>query len=87
MAKLELMLNDYRLTTAEILYHMPDHPKLLQSYLWQEYDLAPEFPQLYKFLAFWQRELDGKLHSVTVASKKLITPEEFRSTQGEIYIH
>ena len=87
MAKLDLMLNDYRLTTAEILYHMPDHPQLLQSYLWQEYDLAPEFPELYKFLTFWERELDGKLHSVTVASKKLIIPEQFRSTQGEIYIH
>ena len=36
MANLILQLRDYRLTTAEILYHMPDHPKLLQSYVWQE---------------------------------------------------
>ena len=87
MTDLNLMLNDYRLTTAEILYHMPDHPKLLQSYVWQEYDLAPVFPELSKFLGFWQRELDGKLHSVTVASKKLIITEQFRNTQGEFYIH
>jgi uncharacterized protein Usg len=87
MANFEQLLNDYRLTTAEILYHMPDHPKLLQSYLWQEYDLAPEFPELRKFLDFWQRELDGKLHSVTLASKRLITPKEFRSGQGDFYIH
>ena len=31
----------YSLTTAEILYRLPDHPKLLQSYVWQDYDLAP----------------------------------------------
>ncbi len=48
-----LQLRDYRLTTAEILYHMPDHPHLLQSYLWQEYDLAPNFPALRRFLDFW----------------------------------
>ena len=41
MSGLMLQLKQYRLTTAEILYHMPDHPSLLQSYLWQEYDLAP----------------------------------------------
>lgn len=74
MADMERLLNDYRLTTAEILYHLPDHPRLLQTYLWQEYDLAPTFPELHKFLNFWERELEGRLHSVRVASKKLIMP-------------
>ena len=36
-------LEGYGLTTAEILYRLPDHPVLLQSYLWQEYDVAPDF--------------------------------------------
>jgi len=76
MANLVLQLKDYRLTTAEILYHLPDHPKLLQTFLWQEYDLDPHFPELHRFLDFWTREIDGKLHSVRVGSKKLITPEE-----------
>ena len=87
MAKIDLLLHDYRLTTAEILYHMPDHPKLLQTYVWQEYDLAPKFPELKKFLEFWERELDGKLHSVTVASQQLIAPAQMRHAQGEFYIH
>ena len=34
-------MQSYRLTTAEILYHLPDHPGLLQSYVWQDLDLAP----------------------------------------------
>lgn len=76
MANLIIQLQDYRLTTAEILYHMPDHPKLLQTYLWQEYDLNPHFPKLHEFLDFWTREIDGKLHSVRVGSRALITPGE-----------
>lgn len=64
----------YRLTTAEIVYHLPDYPDLLQSYIWQEYDIAPKFPELTKFLDFWSHNLDGKLHSIYVASQPLIVP-------------
>ena len=72
----------YRLTTAEILYHLPDHPSMLQSYIWQEYDVAPKFPELNNFLQFWTRELDGKLHSVYVASKKIISASDFGVANG-----
>lgn len=85
--EMELMLRDYRLTTAEILYHFPDHPALLQSYVWQELDLAPKFPTLNKFLTFWERELDGKIHSVKVMHAELIMPGEFRFTHGSVTIH
>lgn len=69
-------LDGYRLATAEILYHMPDHPGLLQSYLWQDYDLAPRYPVLNRFLDFWTRELDGAIHSVRVAGKRIISAAE-----------
>jgi uncharacterized protein Usg len=87
MANLILQLKDYRLTTAEILYHLPDHPSLLQTFLWQEYDLSPEFPELHRFLKFWTREIEGKLHSVRVGSKKLITPEDVRFCRLEYLIN
>ncbi|MEM6782012.1 MAG: Usg family protein [Pseudomonadota bacterium] len=74
MADLEKQIKDYRLTTAQIIYHMPDYPKFLQEYVWQEYDIAPAFPELTNFLQFWTRELDGKIHSVYVAKKEIITP-------------
>jgi uncharacterized protein Usg len=83
MASLHLQLQDHRLTTAEILYHMPDHPALLQTFIWQELDIAPRYPVLRKFLDFWQRELDGKLHSVKIAAAPLITPSVFRFYDGE----
>lgn len=87
MSEIELLLRDYRLTTAEILYHMPDHPSLLQSYIWQNLDLAPKFPQLKKFLDFWEATLDGKLHSVKVASQALISPTEFRYATTSLTLH
>lgn len=80
-------LYDYRLTTAEILYHMPDFPRLLQTYVWQELDLVPRYPELKKFLDFWSRNLDGKLHLVRVASVGLIKPAEFRCVDGLIELH
>ena len=87
MTALAKQLVGYRLTTAEILYHMPDHPSLLQSFIWQKLDLAPGYPVLQKFLDYWQRELDGPLHSVRVAHKGLISPAEFRAVGTELRLH
>lgn len=76
-------LQDYRLTTAEIIYCLPDHPSLLQSYIWQELDIAPRFPILRKFLRFWEVKLEGKLYHVKIASQALIKPSEFHYAGGE----
>ena len=83
MSNLSKVLSGYRLTTAEILYRRPDHPSLLQSYVWQEYDLSPKFPVLNAFLRFWQSELDGKLHSVWIAASGIIEPSELKYYSGE----
>ena len=81
------LIRGYSLTTAEILYRMPDHPSLIQSYVWQDYDLFPEFPELHRFLAFWKEKLEGPLHSVRVAHCKLIKPAELRTINGEFRLH
>lgn len=87
-SELELQLKGYGLTTAEILYRMPDHQTLLQSYLWQQYDLAPEFPEMKNFLKFWQEKLDGPLHSVKFVHRKLISATEWRTlAQGNMVFH
>ena len=80
-------LQNYRLTTAEIIYGLPDHPKLLQSYIWQELDIAPRFPVLKKFLRFWETKLEGKLYVVKVAHQELIKPGEFTYCGGEFVLH
>jgi uncharacterized protein Usg len=80
-------LSGYGLTTAEILYRRPDHQWLLQSYVWQDYDLFPQFPELQKFLEFWQAKLEGPLHSVKVAHAKLIKPAELKTVGTEFRLH
>jgi len=80
-------MRGYGLTTAHIFYRRPDHPWLLQSYVWQEYDLCPKFPELQRFLAFWQKSLDGMLHSVTVAHSRLIKPAEINAADGVFRLH
>lgn len=80
-------LAGFSLTTAEILYRLPDHPSLLQSYIWQDYDLAPRFPKLKTFLDFWTAKLEGKLFKVTVAHSKLIRPAEMRLVGAEFWLN
>jgi uncharacterized protein Usg len=80
-------MEGYGLTTAQILYRRPDHPWLLQTYVWQDYDLCPEFPELQGFLRFWRKSLEGILHSVTVAHSRLIRPAELRTINGEFRLH
>jgi uncharacterized protein Usg len=77
----------YGLTTAHILYRRPDHPWLLQTYVWQDYDLWPKFPVLQQFLEFWRTSLEGPLHSVTVAHSRLIKPAELRAIDGVFRLH
>ena len=80
-------LQGYSLTTAEIGYHLPDHPALLQSYVWQEYDLHPRYPKLKGFLDFWTKNLEGALHGVRVAHRGLISAREFRYVDGVLMIN
>lgn len=87
MTHLELQLYGFRLATAEILYRLPDHPALLQSYIWQEYDQIPDFPVLKKFLVFWEKNLDGQLYSVKVASVEIVRPHEVMYTPHDLRLH
>ena len=80
-------LEGYGLTTAHILYRRPDHLWLLQTYVWQDYDLRPNFPDLQRFLDFWRDKLEGPLHSVIVAHSRLIKPAEIRAVNGEFRLN
>jgi uncharacterized protein Usg len=81
------LVDAYGLTTAEILYRRPDYPWLLQTFVWQDYDLCPHFPELQAFLRFWQRSLDGALYSIRVAHSRLVQPAEIRAVDGFLRLH
>jgi uncharacterized protein Usg len=77
----ELRLQGWRLATAEVLYYMPDHPSLLQSFVWQTLDLAPRYPRIHQFLEFWRREIDAVIHSVRLASGETLAPARVRTAK------
>ncbi len=79
----ELMLKGYGLTTAEMIYHMPDYRHVLNSFVWQDYDLAPDYPRLFRFIEYWQDSIEGPLHSVRFTHRKLIGPGAWRHVTGE----
>lgn len=74
----EQQLRGRRLTTAEIVYFLPDHPGLLQEFLWQTLDEAPDFPRIRRFLDFWRREIDAVIHSVRVSHAGVVSPARLR---------
>lgn len=79
-----VQLEGYGQTLAEIHYYRPDAPSLLQLFVWQEYDLAPDFPVLLDFLDHWRREIEAALHSVRI--ERLVRPAEWRAVDGVLSI-
>lgn len=75
------------LLTTEILYRLPDHPGLLQTFTWQTLDTAPRFPRLNQFLDHWRREIEAAIHSVRIAHAGLVRPAELRSIDGEFRLN
>ena len=79
-------LRGFRLTTAEILYHMPDHPGLLQTFIWQTLDLPPQYPRLSAFLDHWRKEIDAVIHSIAVATDGTVAPPQWRKVDHVLQI-
>ena len=86
MTETEMMLKGYGLTTAEMIYGMPDHPSVLNTCVWQDYDLAPDHPRLFKFIEFWQEEIEGPLRQVRFIHRKRIASGEWTHVTGEFPI-
>jgi uncharacterized protein Usg len=80
-------VSGYSLTTAEILYRLPDHPSLLQTFVWQEYDVHPKFPRLEQFLKFWASNLDGALFRIRIAHSRLLSPRDITFAKGVLHLN
>ena len=84
VSETELLLKGYGLTTAEFYYHMPDYAHVLNSFVWQDYDIAPDHPRLFKFIEFWQDEIEGPLHSVRFVHRKELAPGRMAQRDGRV---
>lgn len=83
----ERRLKGAMLLTAEVLYYMPDHPSLLQTFMWQTLDQAPTFPRLNRFLDHWRREIEAVIHSVRVSHGQPLDVPQWRHARGIIQRH
>jgi uncharacterized protein Usg len=84
---IEQRLKGATMLTAEVLYYMPDHPKLLQTFMWQTMDYAPKYPRLAQFLDYWKREIEAVIHSVRVAHSEPFAAPAYRHTSGILRLH
>lgn len=86
-SEFEARLKGAGLLTTEILYRMPDHPSLLQTFVWQTLDIAPKFPRLAQFLDHWRREVEAVIHTIRIAHADWAGPSEWRAVDGELLLN
>jgi uncharacterized protein Usg len=87
MLTFERYLQDYRLTTVDVTYYLPDYPELVQTFIWQCLDLPPRFPVVGRFLTFWESRLDGRLHSVRIGHSAPLFDGAWRHLGDESLVH
>ena len=75
------------LLTAEIIYRMPDHPSILQTFAFQTLDVGPQFPRLHEFLDHWRREIEAIIHTIRVAHADWVGPAEVAFRDGEFTLN
>ena len=75
------------LLTAEVTYYRPDHPRLLQTFVWQVMDSAPQYPRLSRFLDHWRTEINAMIHSIRVAHNDEMGPRQFRLNPDELTLN
>ena len=61
-----LIKND--LTTVKVIYYLPDYNHILQEFIFQQYDIRPDYPKLNKFLRFWKKNIEARIHRVDFSS-------------------
>lgn len=82
-------LEGYGLTTAKIRYRFPDRPTIINPnwFVLQLYDMWPEFPELNRYLEWWQEKIEGPIESVVITHNRLIKPAEIRPVDGILTLH
>lgn len=74
-----LILNKIQIITIDILYWMPDHPHILQQFVWQTEDQIPEYLRAKKFLNYWKNNIDAKIHQICIAQNEKYLSQKFTS--------
>lgn len=74
--------NGFELVTTEVLYRMPDHPRVLNTFVWQTYDRPPALPRVQAFIHHWQAEIEAQIAQVRIACASLLQPRDLLHIDG-----
>jgi len=69
------------------LYRRPDRHWLLQTYVWQDYDMFPNFPALKDFLAFWEKSLEVRCSQSPSRIPSSSSPPNWHAVDGVFRLH
>jgi uncharacterized protein Usg len=45
---------------------MPDHTSILNEFVWQTEDFAPEYQRIHKFLLYWQKNIEAVIQEILI---------------------
>lgn len=73
-------INDnFRLTTVEVIYRMPDYHSILQEFIWQTLDRSPEYPRIQQFLEYWEENIEAPIYSVRIANNPILSAYDIKT--------
>lgn len=49
---------------------MPDYLSVLQEFIWQTLDIAPDYPRISKFLEYWELNIEAPIYKVTIINSE-----------------
>lgn len=53
--------NGFELVTTKVLYRMPDHPSVLNTFIWRTHDQPPALLRVRAFIDHWQAEIEAQI--------------------------
>jgi uncharacterized protein Usg len=69
------------IVTLDILYYLPDHSSILNEFIWQTEDIAPEYQRVHKFLLYWQKNIDAVIQEILICDS---TNRKWRSVEFDL---
>ena len=54
------------IVTVNVFYWMPDYHHILQEFIWQTYDVTPEYPRVHNFLNYWHDNIEAVIEEIEI---------------------
>lgn len=59
-----MLIRTKKSVIINVLYFLPDHPSLLQEFIWNYNDIVPELRETHKFLNYWHNNIEATINQI-----------------------